>query len=577
MIKTLAKCVREYKVASIITPVFIIFEVILEVLIPYLMADLIDNGVEKGDMDYIWKLGLTLALVAFASLIFSALAGKYAAVASSGFAKNLRHDMFYKIQGFSFGNIDKFSAASLVTRMTTDVTNIQNSYQMILRMAFRAPCMMIFAMVMSFRVNASLSLIFVIFIPVIALALGIIIKFAHPVFTRVFKKYDKLNNIVQENLHGIRVVKSFVREDYETRKFRQASNEIYKDFSKAEKIVNFNMPVMQVCIYACILLISWFAAKLIVYGDMTTGELTSMMTYIMQILMSLMFISIVMVMITLSRASGERIAEVLKEEPDIKAPESPVTEVKDGSIAFENVSFSYAGDKDRLCLKNTDLNIRSGETIGIIGGTGSSKSTLVQLIPRLYDTTGGTVSVGGRNVRDYDIEALRNSVAMVLQKNVLFSGTIEENLRWGNENATDEELVKVCKLACADEFIQQFPDKYKTRIEQGGTNVSGGQRQRLCIARALLKKPKILILDDSTSAVDTKTDASIRKAFLEEIPDTTKLIIAQRISSVQDADRIIVMDGGAINAIGTHEELLKGNKIYQEVYHSQQKGSADDE
>ena len=577
MIKTLAKCVREYKVASIITPVFIIFEVILEVLIPYLMADLIDNGVEKGDMDYIWKLGLTLALVAFASLIFSALAGKYAAVASSGFAKNLRHDMFYKIQGFSFGNIDKFSAASLVTRMTTDVTNIQNSYQMILRMAFRAPCMMIFAMVMSFRVNASLSLIFVIFIPVIALALGIIIKFAHPVFTRVFKKYDKLNNIVQENLHGIRVVKSFVREDYETRKFRQASNEIYKDFSKAEKIVNFNMPVMQVCIYACILLISWFAAKLIVYGDMTTGELTSMMTYIMQILMSLMFISIVMVMITLSRASGERIAEVLKEEPDIKAPESPVTEVKDGSIVFDNVSFSYAGDKDRLCLKNTDLNIRSGETIGIIGGTGSSKSTLVQLIPRLYDTTGGTVSVGGRNVRDYDIEALRNSVAMVLQKNVLFSGTIEENLRWGNENATDEELVKVCKLACADEFIQQFPDKYKTRIEQGGTNVSGGQRQRLCIARALLKKPKILILDDSTSAVDTKTDASIRKAFLEEIPDTTKLIIAQRISSVQDADRIIVMDGGAINAIGTHEELLKGNKIYQEVYHSQQKGSADDE
>ena len=485
--------------------------------------------------------------------------------------------MFYKIQGFSFGNIDKFSAASLVTRMTTDVTNIQNSYQMILRMAFRAPCMMIFAMVMSFRVNASLSLIFVIFIPVIALALGIIIKFAHPVFTRVFKKYDKLNNIVQENLHGIRVVKSFVREDYETRKFRQASNEIYKDFSKAEKIVNFNMPVMQVCIYACILLISWFAAKLIVYGDMTTGELTSMMTYIMQILMSLMFISIVMVMITLSRASGERIAEVLKEEPDIKAPESPVTEVKDGSIVFDNVSFSYAGDKDRLCLKNTDLNIRSGETIGIIGGTGSSKSTLVQLIPRLYDTTGGTVSVGGRNVRDYDIEALRNSVAMVLQKNVLFSGTIEENLRWGNENATDEELVKVCKLACADEFIQQFPDKYKTRIEQGGTNVSGGQRQRLCIARALLKKPKILILDDSTSAVDTKTDASIRKAFLEEIPDTTKLIIAQRISSVQDADRIIVMDGGAINAIGTHEELLKGNKIYQEVYHSQQKGSADDE
>ncbi len=577
MVKTLAKCVREYKVASIITPVFIIFEVILEVLIPYLMASLIDNGVEKGDMDYIWKLGLTLALVAFASLVFSALAGKYAAVASAGFAKNLRHDMFYKIQSFSFGNIDKFSAASLVTRMTTDVTNIQNSYQMILRMAFRAPCMMIFAMIMSFRVNAALSWIFVIFIPIIALALGIIIKFAHPVFTRVFKKYDKLNNIVQENLHGIRVVKSFVREDHETEKFKAISGEIYKDFSKAEKIVNFNMPVMQLCIYACILLISWFAAKLIVAGNMTTGELTSMMTYIMQILMSLMFISIVMVMITLSRASGERIAEVLNEVPDIKDPETPVTEVKDGSISFENVSFSYAADKHKLCLKNADINIRSGETIGIIGGTGSSKSTFVQLIPRLYDATEGAVYVGGKNVREYDLNTLRNSVAMVLQKNVLFSGSIKENLRWGNENASDEELVKACKLACADEFIQQMPDKYDTHIEQGGTNVSGGQRQRLCIARALLKKPKILILDDSTSAVDTKTDANIRKAFLEEIPDTTKLIIAQRISSVQDADRIIVMDGGSINAVGTHEELLNSNKIYQEVYYSQQKGSAEDE
>lgn len=572
MVKTLAKCIREYKVASIITPIFIIGEVILEVIIPYLMADLIDNGVDKGDMNYIWKLGLVLALVALASLAFSALAGKYGAVASAGFAKNLRHDMFYKIQQYSFANIDKFSAASLVTRMTTDVTNVQNSYQMILRMAFRAPFMMIFAMIMSFRVNASLSWIFVIFIPIIALALGIIIKFAHPVFTRVFKKYDKLNNVVQENLHGIRVVKSFVREEHEIEKFQNISEEIYKDFSKAEKIVNFNMPVMQLCVYACILLISWFSARLIVYGEMTTGELASMMTYIMQILISLMFISIVMVMVTLSRASGERIAEVLEEVPDLNNPDEPVADISDGSIVFENVSFSYAKDKDKLCLKDTSLSIASGETIGIIGGTGSSKSTLVQLIPRLYDVTEGRILVGGRDVRAYDLEALRNSVAMVLQKNVLFSGTIKENLRWGNENATDEELVKACQLACADEFIEKFPDKYDTYIEQGGTNVSGGQRQRLCIARALLKKPKILILDDSTSAVDTKTDAHIRQAFLEEIPDTTKLIIAQRISSVQDADRIIVMDGGAVNAIGTHEELLKTNKIYQEVYYSQQKG-----
>lgn len=577
MIKTLSKCVREYKVPSIITPVFIIFEVILEVLIPFFMADIIDNGIDKGDINYIWKMGLVLALLAFASLAFSALAGKYAAVASAGFAKNLRHDMFYKIQNYSFANIDKFSTSSLVTRMTTDVTNVQNSYQMILRMAFRAPCMMIFAMVMSFRVNWSLSMLFVIFIPVIALALGIIIKFAHPVFRRVFEKYDKLNNVVQENLHGIRVVKSFVREDHENEKFRNISNEIYKDFTKAEKIITFNMPIMQVCVYACILLISWFASHKIVYGEMTTGQLTSMMTYIMQILMSLMFISMVMVMIALSKASGDRIAEVLEEVPDLSDPEKPETEIKDGSIVFENVSFSYAKDKNKLCLKNADIKINSGETIGIIGGTGSSKSTFVQLIPRLYDVTEGRILVGGKDVREYEIESLRNSVAMVLQKNVLFSGTIKENLRWGNENATDEELIKACKLACADDFIQQFPDKYDTHIEQGGTNVSGGQRQRLCIARALLKKPKILILDDSTSAVDTKTDANIRRAFLEEIPDTTKLIIAQRISSVQDADRIIVMDGGKINAFGTHEELLKTNKIYQEVYYSQQKGSGADE
>ena len=572
MIKTLAKSIREYKIASVITPIFIVCEVILEVLIPYLMASLIDNGVDKGDMDYIWKMGLVLAIVALISLLFAGLAGKYAAVASAGFAKNLRHDMFYKIQTYSFANIDKFSASSLVTRMTTDVTNVQNAYQMILRMAFRAPFMMIFAMVMSFRVNASLSWIFVIFIPIIALALFIIIRLAHPIFTRVFKRYDKLNSIVQENLHGIRVVKSFVREDHETEKFKGVSEDIYRDFTKAEKIVNYNMPVMQVCIYACILLISWFAARLIVYGDMTTGELASMMTYVMQILMSLMFISMVMVMITLSRASGERIAEVLNEVPDLADPENPVTEIKDGSIVFDHVSFSYAKSMDKLCLKNVDIKIRSGETVGIIGGTGSSKSTFVQLIPRLYDVTEGVISVGGRDVREYDIEALRNGVAMVLQKNVLFSGTIKENLRWGNENATDEEMQRACRLACADEFIRLMPDQYDTYIEQGGTNVSGGQRQRLCIARALLKKPKILILDDSTSAVDTKTDSLIRKAFLEEIPDTTKIIIAQRISSVQDADKIIVMDGGTVNAVGTHEELLKNNKIYQEVYYSQQKG-----
>ena len=577
MVKTLAKCIREYKVASIITPIFMIFEVILEVLIPYFMASLIDNGIDKGDMNYILTLGIVLAVTALASLTFAAFAAKYGAVASAGFAKNLRHDMYYKIQSFSFANIDKFSSASLVTRMTTDVTNVQNAYQMILRMAFRAPFMMIFAMIMSFNVNARLSWIFVIFIPVIALALFIIIRFAHPVFTRVFKKYDKLNNVVQENLHGIRVVKSFVREEHEKEKFNNMSGEIYKDFSKAEKIIAFNMPVMQICIYACILLISWFSARLIVAGDMTTGELTSMMTYIMQILMSLMFLSIVFVLITLSRASGERIAEILNEESTIKDPDSPVTEIKDGSIVFDHVNFSYAGDKEKLCLKDADLKIKSGETVGIIGGTGSSKSTLVQLIPRLYDVTEGRVLVGGRDVREYEIKALRDSVAMVLQKNVLFSGTIKENLRWGDPDATDEELIHACKLACADEFVEKIPDKYDTYIEQGGTNVSGGQRQRLCIARALLKKPKILILDDSTSAVDTKTDSLIRKAFAEMIPDTTKIIIAQRISSVQDADKIIILNNGEIDAVGTHEQLLKENKIYQEVYYSQQKGSASNE
>ena len=576
MIRTLAKCIREYKTAAILTPIFILCESALEVYLPYRMADMIDYfDVENPEMKQIVLKGLILFGIAFASLIFSALGGKYAAVASSGFAKNLRHDMFYKIQSFSFANIDKFSTSSLVTRMTTDVTNIQNSFQMIIRLAVRAPSMMIFAMVMSFTVNVSLSWTFILFIPVIALALFAIIRVAHPVFTRVFKIYDKLNNVVQENLHGIRVVKSFVREEHETEKFKDISQQIYDNFSKAEKTIAFNMPVMQICIYACIMIISWFSAQFIVAGTMTTGELVSMMSYIMQILMSLMFLSIVMVMVAISRASAERVAEVLNETLDLTNGKKPVSEISNGEIEFKDVSFSYAKNEGKLCLKDINIKIKSGETVGIIGGTGSSKSTFVQLIPRLYDTTKGTVYVGGLDVKEYDIEALRDSVAMVLQKNVLFSGTIKENLRWGNENATDEELIEVCKLAQADDFIQRMPDKYDTYIEQGGTNVSGGQRQRLCIARALLKKPKILILDDSTSAVDTKTDALIRKAFREQIPDTTKIIIAQRISSVQDADKIIVLDNGSVNAVGNHEELLKSNKIYQEVYYSQQKGSGE--
>lgn len=579
MIRLLAKSLREYKLVSVLTPIFVILEVVMEVLLPYLMANLIDFGVSgnngKGDFDYIIKTGLILVAVAFAALVFGALSGKFAAQASAGFAKNLRHDMFYKIQEYSFANIDKFSSSSLVTRLTTDVTNVQNAFQMIIRVAVRAPFMMIFAMIMSFNVNVSLSWTFVAFIPFIAIALGIVMRLAHPIFTRVFKTYDKLNNVVQENLHGIRVVKAFVREDHEVEKFGKISDIIYKDFSKAEKIIAFNMPVMQISVYACILIISWFASKFIVGGSMTTGELISMMTYVMQILMSLMFISMTMVMIIMSKASGDRIAEVLSEEIDLKNTDKPLDKVKDGSIVFNNVNFSYSGNKDKLCLKNLNLNIKSGETIGIIGGTGSSKSSLVQLIPRLYDATEGSVIVGGEDVRKYDIEVLRDNVAMVLQKNVLFSGTIKENLRWGDPNATDEEIVRVCKLAQADDFIQRMPDRYDTYIEQGGTNVSGGQRQRLCIARALLKKPKILILDDSTSAVDTKTDRLIRKAFLEEIPDTTKIIIAQRVSSVQDADKIIVMDKGKIDAVGTHEELLAGNKIYSEVYNSQQKGSED--
>lgn len=577
MIKKLMNSIREYKRDSILAPVFVTLEVIMEVIIPWLMAELIDKGIDGENMNFILKLGIMLAIACVVSLIFGALSGKYSASASSGFAKNLRKDMFYNIQNFSFSNIDKFSTSSIVTRLTTDITNVQNAYQMIIRIAVRCPLMLVFSLIMAFNVNSELSLIFLGAIPFLGIGLFLVMSHAHPIFERVFKIYDKLNNVVQENLHGIRVVKSFVREDYEEAKFKKVSKNIYDDFVKAEKLLAFNAPLMQFASYGCMLLISWIGARLIVGSTMTTGELTSLIAYAMQILMNLMMLSMVFVMIIMARASAERITEILVEKSDLTNPENPIYEVKNGDISFKNVNFGYSKKKKKLCLKNINLDIKSGETIGVIGGTGSSKSSLVQLIPRLYDTLEGEVLVGDRDVREYDIESLRNAVAMVLQKNVLFSGTIKENLRWGNENATDEEIIRVCKLAQADDFIQTFPQKYDTYIEQGGTNVSGGQKQRLCIARALLKKPKILILDDSTSAVDTKTDASIRRAFREEIPNTTKIIIAQRISSVEDADKIVVMNNGAIDAVGTHEELLKSNKIYQEVYNSQVKGGKDDE
>ena len=577
MIKTLLKSVREYKRDSILAPIFVTLEVVMEVVIPLLMAMLIDKGIDAGNMNYILKIGIALAISCVISLVFGALSGKFAASASAGFAKNLRKDMFYNVQNFSFSNIDKFSASSIVTRLTTDITNVQNAYQMIVRIAVRGPIMIIFSLIMAFGINHKLSLVFLLAIPVLGGGLYFIMTHAHPIFERVFKIYDKLNNVVQENLRGIRVVKSFVREDFEEKKFKNVSEDIYDDFVKAEKLLAFNAPLMQFAAYGCMLFISWFGAKLIVASTMTTGELTSLIAYTMQILMNLMMLSMVFVMITMARASSERIVEILDEKSDLTNPENPVYEIKNGDISFRNVNFGYSKKKRKLCLKSINLDIKSGETVGIIGGTGSSKSSLVQLIPRLYDTTDGEVIVGDRNVKEYDIESLRDEVAMVLQKNVLFSGTIKENLRWGNDHATDEEIERVCKLALADEFIQTFPDKYDTYIEQGGSNVSGGQKQRLCIARALLKKPKILILDDSTSAVDTKTDASIRRAFREEIPNTTKIIIAQRISSVEDADKIIVMDNGEINGIGTHEELLKNNEIYREVYNSQVKGGGDDE
>ena len=582
MVRKLLRSVREYKTSSLLAPLFVTCEVILEVIIPMLMANLIDFGIEAGNMQYILKMGLALVIFCIVSLTFGALSGKYAAVASAGFAKNLREDMYNKVQEYSFSNIDKFSTASIVTRLTTDITNIQNAYMMSIRVAVRCTIMLIFALFMAFQINSHLAPIFVIAIPILAVGLVIIISNAKRIFERIFRTYDKLNNVVQENLHGIRVVKSFVREDHETEKFCSVSKEIYQDFSKAEKILAFNAPLMQFCAYGCMLLISWLGAKLIVASGnnpavgMTTGDLTSMFSYTMQILMSLMMFSMVFVMITISYASMERAEEILDEKSDLHNPENPVYEVKDGSIEFDHVNFVYGKNADKLCLDNVNLKIPSGATVGIIGGTGSSKSTLVQLIPRLYDATEGAVKVGGRDVREYDIESLREEVAMVLQKNVLFSGTIKDNLRWGKEDATDEEMRHVCQLAQADEFIQTFPDGYDTYIEQGGTNVSGGQKQRLCIARALLKKPKILILDDSTSAVDTKTDALIRMAFREEIPNTTKIIIAQRISSVEDADLILVLDDGKINGMGTHQELLANNEIYREVYESQQKGGLEE-
>lgn len=572
MIKKLASCIGEYKKETILTPIFVGFECAFDVIIPFLMAFLIDNGINRGDSKIIILIGIALVVCSFLAIFTGVKSGDYSAKATSGFAKNLRRKIFYNVQDFSFTNIDKFSTSSIVTRHTTDINNVQMAFQMIIRMAVRAPLMIIFSLVMAFIINAKLALIFLVAVPLLGLGLYFIATTAHPIFEHAIAIYDKLNNTVQENVRGIRVVKSFVTEDKEIEKFYATSDLIYKEFSKAEKLVALNNPLMQFTVAVIIVLISWFGGKEIVANNLTTGEFTSLISYSMQILMSLMMLSMVLVTIMISRASGERIVELMEEKSTLTNKEDPIKEVKDGSINFENVNFSYVNDKNKLCLKNINIDIKSGETIGIIGGTGSSKSTFVQLIPRLYDVTTGLVKVGGIDVRDYDIKTLRNQVAMVLQKNELFSGTIKENLRWGNENATDEEIVEACKQAQADEFIQGFPDGYNTYIEQGGTNVSGGQKQRLCIARALLKKPKILILDDSTSAVDTKTDSLIRKCFRESIPNTTKLIIAQRISSVEDADKIIVLDNGEINSVGTHEELLASNEIYKEVYTSQMKG-----
>lgn len=572
MINRLSKSIRQYRKVSLLAPFFVTLEVIMEVLVPTIMAYLIDNGINKGDMNAIGRIGFILIIACILSLIFGVLSGKYAAEASTGFAANLRKDMFYRVQDFSFANIDKFSSSSIVTRLTTDITNLQNAYQMIVRVAVRCPVMLVFALIMAFNVNHKLALVFLSAIPILGVGIFFIMKNAHPVFEKVFKMYDSLNLVVQENLRGMRVVKSFVREDFEEKKFKNVSKDIYDNSTKAEKLLMFNMPLMQFAMYGCILLISWFGAKLILTDSMTTGELMSMFSYATQILMSLMMFSMVFVMVTMSRASAERISEILDEESTLKNNSHPVFDVRDGSVDFENVFFSYSDTDSAPVLNNISLSIKSGDTIGIIGGTGSSKSSLVQLIPRLFDVTGGTVRVGGVDVRDYDIETLRDAVSMVLQKNELFSGTIKDNIRWGDENASDKDIERVCKLAQAHEFIKDFPDGYDTYIEQGGSNVSGGQKQRLCIARALLKKPKILILDDSTSAVDTKTDLLIRRAFAEEIPDTTKIIIAQRISSVQDSDKIIILENGHIDSMGTHSELMETSDIYRELYYSQMKG-----
>ncbi len=583
MIKTLAMSLREHKKGSVFTILLSILEAVLEILIPLCMADMIDKGIDLGNMSAVWKYGVALLIFAVLQLVTGVLSAHIAARTSVGFSANLRQDMYDNVQTFAFSNIDKFSTASIVTRLTTDVTNIQNSYQMLIRMAIRGPIMLIFSMVVSFSINSSIAWIFLAIIPIMAALLLLIVKNVHPVFNRVFHTYDELNNMVQENVRGIRVVKSFNQEDHEIEKFKGISKSIYNDFAKGERLLAFNSPIMQFFMYASMILISWIGAKAIIASGnnaklgMTTGDLTALFAYAMQILMSLMMLSMVFAMMTISLASARRIAEILNEKTDIANPAEPEMTVKDGSICFEGVDFVYASKADKKVLDNVNLSISSGETIGIIGGTGSSKSSLVQLIPRLYDVTGGRLTLGGIDVRKYDLDALRNAVAMVLQKNELFSGTIKENLRWGNENVTDEEIEHVCKLACADEFIQGFPDKYDTYIEQSGTNVSGGQKQRLCIARALLKKPKVLILDDSTSAVDTKTDASIQKAFAEFIPDITKIIIAQRISSVQHADQIIVLDDGKVVAVGKHTELLKNCDIYREVYVSQRKGGDDNE
>ncbi len=575
MIRLLMKEVKEYKFPSIITPCFMVLEVIMEMMVPYLMASIIDNGVEKGDMVHIYKIGAVMIVAAVIGLLAGMAGGRFAAKASAGFAKNLREKMFNHIQTFSFANIDKFSTAGLVTRMTTDVTNVQNAYQMLLRMCVRSPITLICAMAMSFYISPKLASVYLVAVIFLGAILLLIMKNATKYFSQAFPQYDEMNSAVRENVSAIRVVKAYVREKEETKKFKKTSQKIYEIFSKAEKVIIFNSPVMQFTVYGCILLISWIGAKMIVSDTLSTGNLMSLLAYCMNILMSLMMLSMIFVMLTMSMAAAKRIAEVLTEESDIHNPEEPIYEVPDGSVEFRNVNFAYKKDSKEFVLKNINLDVKSGETIGVIGGTGSAKTSLVNLISRLYDVSEGEILVGGHNVKEYDMEVLRNQVSVVLQNNVLFSGTILDNLRWGNEEATEEECIRACKLACADDFIRSFPEGYHTKIERGGTNVSGGQKQRLCIARAILKDPKILILDDSTSAVDTATDARIRKAFTEEIPNTTKFIISQRISSVQNADRIIVMEDGQVNGFGTHEDLLNTNEIYREVYEAQTQGGGD--